>query len=125
MSPTHSETDYVGNLIGWRRRQNDLLAHANALRAFLVETQQAQAANVRVSEGTHGSSVSFTYPGWLTGSVEFRGHNEYFLSYIVANMWEYRETARFDSLDELQRFVDRLIKVILRLSPATRALRAN
>ncbi len=106
---------------------NEIAAHeigadpatmAEAVYAILVDELKARPEDVILTEEPSSRTVTFAFPGSLTGSVRITGPRTLTLSYIVANMWEYRERAEFETLPELSSFLMRLIRLVRRFSHA-------
>jgi len=96
----------------------DPAAIAAVVSAYLVDELKAKAGDVILTHEPASYTVTFAFPGALTGSVRISGAKTLSLSYIVANMWEYREHAEFETLDELCGFLARLIRLVRRFSHA-------
>jgi len=92
---------------------------ASAVYDYLTNELKASPADVIVTHEPEGHTLAFSFPGRLTGSVRITGPRTLSLSYIVANMWEYRERSEFETLDELCSFLARLIRLVRRFTSAT------
>ena len=94
---------------------------ATIVRAYLTDELKANPGDVICTREPESHTITFSFPGCLTGSVRINGPRSLSLSYIVANMWEYRERAEFETLDEFCTFFARLIRLVRRFTHAALA----
>ncbi len=97
------------DLSEWSQQRSETQRLACALSTFFVGDHEARPSDIAITRGTHGCSVTFRFPGCFRGIVQIRGPGDFFLSYVVADMWEYQDTASFESLDDLRDFLGRMI----------------
>ena len=114
-SPHHGD---IANLPAAHAIPADPAAMAAAVSAFLVGNLKAKPDDVILTEEPASRTVTFAFPGSLTGSVRITGPRTLSLSYIVANMWEYREKSEFESLPDLLNFLSRLTRLVRRFTHA-------